>query len=317
MGPCTISSERNAFTCDPGRIIQVKITEFFSTSDWWLCMIKKLLEIIEHRTVSNWKLQRNFILITWWEIETSGRGTMLWNEDQLPGVNKREEAGGKKVGECFQWKAQGQCSKGDSCRFSHDKQASGNSGGGKGQRRKKTIVLSRTTQRQNRLTEKMATKREIFTREVSFSVDTKIVIIRRVSSGILPCVWTTSLKRLCLWRHMPFPTCWGRRKAQQEIEERLCKRMSCNHKWVYTIPLCISRFSPDKFFPSWTWKIGNKTRREISPKSLHQTHCRKKTVWCLGSALYQAFFGEWKDIREKMSEVSKNIGWANCCRCGQ
>ena len=40
----------------------------------------------------------------------------------------------KKVGECFQWKAHGQCSKGDSCRFSHDPLASGDTGSG--QRRK-------------------------------------------------------------------------------------------------------------------------------------------------------------------------------------
>ena len=35
-----------------------------------------------------------------------------------------------KVGECFQWKAHGQCSEGDSCSFSHDTIASGNSGKG-------------------------------------------------------------------------------------------------------------------------------------------------------------------------------------------
>ena len=40
----------------------------------------------------------------------------------------------RKVGECFQWKAHGQCSKGDSCSFSHDTMASGS--GGKGQRAK-------------------------------------------------------------------------------------------------------------------------------------------------------------------------------------
>ena len=40
----------------------------------------------------------------------------------------------RKVGECFRWKAHGQCSKGDSCSFSHDRIASGNSGNG--QRRK-------------------------------------------------------------------------------------------------------------------------------------------------------------------------------------
>ena len=45
----------------------------------------------------------------------------------------------RKVGECFQWKSHGQCSKGDSCSFSHEP-ASGNRGGGS----KRTIVLSRT-----------------------------------------------------------------------------------------------------------------------------------------------------------------------------
>ena len=60
---------------------------------------------------------------------------MLWNEDQLPGVKMGEEAQEKKVSECFQWKAQGQCSKGDSCSFSHEKQASGKT--------KRTMVFSR------------------------------------------------------------------------------------------------------------------------------------------------------------------------------
>ena len=32
----------------------------------------------------------------------------------------------RKVGECFQWEAHGQCSKGDSCSFSQDTQAPGN-----------------------------------------------------------------------------------------------------------------------------------------------------------------------------------------------
>ena len=42
---------------------------------------------------------------------------------------------GRKIRECFQWKAHGQCSKGDSCSFSHDPQACGDKG--KGQRRKR------------------------------------------------------------------------------------------------------------------------------------------------------------------------------------
>ena len=47
-------------------------------------------------------------------------------------VTKSQEHVERKVRECFQWKAHGQCSKGDSCRFSHDTIASGNSGCGQG-----------------------------------------------------------------------------------------------------------------------------------------------------------------------------------------
>ena len=60
---------------------------------------------------------------------------MSWKGDQSPRVKKGMKAKvERKVGECFQWKAHGQCSEGDSCSFSHDIQAPGNSG--KGQIRK-------------------------------------------------------------------------------------------------------------------------------------------------------------------------------------
>ena len=36
----------------------------------------------------------------------------------------------RKVRECVEWKAHGQCSKGDSCSFSHDKQVQGDLHGG-------------------------------------------------------------------------------------------------------------------------------------------------------------------------------------------
>ena len=94
---------------------------------WWPCMIKKLLETMGHRTINNWKLQWNFILIKWWEIGISEPGTMLWKgDDQLPRVTRETQpALRRKVEECYQWKAHGHCSKGDSCSFSHDPQASG------------------------------------------------------------------------------------------------------------------------------------------------------------------------------------------------
>ena len=59
---------------------------------------------------------------------------MLWIEDQVPRVEKETKPSLRGKWECFQWKAHGQCSEGDSCSFSHDTLASGNKG--EGRRRK-------------------------------------------------------------------------------------------------------------------------------------------------------------------------------------
>ena len=74
----------------------------------------------------------------------------------------------RKVEECFQWKAHGQCSKGDSWSSSHDTTASGNSG--KGQRRKGRSSFPHPKRRQ-RLTVKKATEMKVLTREVRFNAD--------------------------------------------------------------------------------------------------------------------------------------------------
>ena len=57
----------------------------------------------------------------------------------------------KKVGECFQWKAHGQCSKGDSCSFSHDIQVFLETVA-KVRDKKDDRLLLHPTRRQNRLT---------------------------------------------------------------------------------------------------------------------------------------------------------------------
>ena len=65
------------------------------------------------------------------------RNFRVWNEVVERGAVTKSQKGkkayvGRKVGECFQWKAHGQCSKGDSC--SHDRLVQGDLYGG--QRRK-------------------------------------------------------------------------------------------------------------------------------------------------------------------------------------
>ena len=84
------------------------------------------------------------------------------------------------MGKCYQWRAHGQCSKGDSCCFSHDKIASGNSGSG--QRRKDDRLLPHQIRRQ-RLTVKKATEMNALTKEFRFCADTKIVFFEKKTTS--------------------------------------------------------------------------------------------------------------------------------------
>ena len=78
----------------------------------------------------------------------------------------------RKVRVCFQWKAHGQCSKGDSCSFSRDKLVQG--------QRRKGRSSSPAPNSKAKTDEKVAVPSHVFK-------------IRHVDSGILPCVKTTSL----------------------------------------------------------------------------------------------------------------------------
>ena len=105
----------------------------------------------------------------------------------------------KKVGQCFQWKAHGQCSKGDSCIFSHDRQAQGDLCGS--QRRKgdrplpHQIGRPRLTARERHLQKHQATEmKALQTKGTKIRAVTKIVKPRHIVFGILPCVKTTSLR---------------------------------------------------------------------------------------------------------------------------
>ena len=90
---------------------------------------------------------------------------------------------GRKVGECFQWKAHGQRSKGDSCSFSNDTKTFGHSGG---DQRPKGRSSSPAPNSKAKQTE--ATRSKVLTREVRFHADSNSVKIRHVNSGVLPCV---------------------------------------------------------------------------------------------------------------------------------
>ena len=93
----------------------------------------------------------------------------------------------RNVEECFQWKAHGHCSEGDSCSFCHDTMTSGNQWRWS-ETKKDDRLLPHPIRRQNRQTVKKATKRKGRTRIC------KKKKARRVSFGIFPSVKITSLK---------------------------------------------------------------------------------------------------------------------------
>ena len=73
-------------------------------------------------------------------------------------------------------------------------------------------------------------------------------------------------KRMCIWQHMSVPTCWDRRKAQQKIKERWCKRISCDIEGDCTIGVCVSRFLSEKVYSTWNWSFGIRNTPSNSPK---------------------------------------------------
>ena len=135
MGSRTDSSKQNAFRRDPGRIVQVKITESVQLQSVMALYVQEVARNDGTPIYQQFKkLKLNFIMIRWWEIEISESETMLWNEDQLPRVKRKQSPRWGASGRVFSVESTWTMSKGDSCSFSRDPLASGSKG--KGQRRK-------------------------------------------------------------------------------------------------------------------------------------------------------------------------------------
>ena len=132
---------------------------------------------------------------------------MLWNGDQSPRVKKerkpqrRKAYVERKVGRCFQWKAHGQCSKGDSCRISHDIQDSGNRVQGQRRTGRSSSPAPNSKAKtgeggENAPKYRAIEKKALQTKRSEIPCRCKNCTKKRhVNYGILPCVKTTSLKQ--------------------------------------------------------------------------------------------------------------------------
>ena len=182
----------------------------------------------KHCTSRSWEILFNFRL--WWhctikngatqetelsQIEDSCE-TSYWSDDENSklqslerccgkGISDQESNGKKacvarKVGEYFQWKAHGQCSKGDSCSFSHDKLLQGDLNGGQKRKRRPSSPTpnskAKTDEGEKILKNIRRQSGKLFKQEEqdSMPLQKTVKTNRRVHFGILPCVKTTSLR---------------------------------------------------------------------------------------------------------------------------
>ena len=92
---------------------------------------------------------------------------------------------------------------------------------------------------------------------------------RKVHESVVWLLASSRMSQLQVWigmhmrRKMPIPTRWGWWSAQWEVEEKWCKRISCHSQGVYSIRLCVSRFSSEKNYSTERWKIGIKAHCQI------------------------------------------------------
>ena len=117
--------------------------------------------------------------------------------DMIHGVVTRSRKDNKanierKVGDCWQWQATGQCSKGDSCGFHHGVRASGN-GSELHKQKERTSSPAPNSKATKDGKGKSSDEKDgkSFDKGIKSHVNGEIVPIRRVVTGILPSVGTT------------------------------------------------------------------------------------------------------------------------------
>ena len=194
--------------------------------------------------------------------------------------SKKKACVERKVRECFQWKAHGQCSKGDSCSFSRDRLLHGDLRSG--QRRRRTIAFSRTKLedqdwrrgRKSSKKKKVTERRALQTKRARFRAVTKIV--KKLVMYILASSPQVR-DRMHIWKKLVLQTSWGWADAQHKVKENWCERISCFiegslHNWVVCLRILTreSLFNArgrvierDFFLSRWRWADHHTLSRSV------------------------------------------------------
>ena len=187
------------------------------------------------------------------------------------------------MGECYQWRANGQCSKGDPCSFSDDRLASGNSGGGRRRKGRSSSpapkAKAQTDEREVKYTKTSGNKEENSSdkKRAKFHDDTGFVKNRYVNFGTLPCVKTTSQKKGCTHGKK----CFFRHFEAEEKPDRRSKKGGAKGKVSLlkesTQLGCTSQDSyPRQSILHEPEDLGSKHAVKFSKGTWHQSEIREK-----------------------------------------
>ena len=243
----------HAFRCDLGRIVQIKMTWLYSASD--------RLGFVRSRNRSKQWANKSFT------IEDICK-TSYWSDDENSKLQGPKRSCGRrishqkkayverKVWECFQWKAHGQCSQGshvvsvmtnqykETCTVVRDEKDN--------RLLPHQIGRPRLTKREKNLQTNLATDRKALQTGEKFHADIKFVKTRLVDLGILSCVKTTILRPDApmeenvssdMLRLMRRPA-KSQRKVVRKGQLRYWRTL---HKWVVYLKI----FVRQKIYSTW------------------------------------------------------------------
>ena len=164
----------------------------------------------------------------------------------------------RKVGQCFQWKAPGQCSKGDSCSFSHDPSLASGKRGSSSQRRKErssspvSYSKAKTDGGKDDKKENSDKRSQILCRYKHCNYPSckfwhlPVCLNYKSEKG---CVYGDK----CRFRHVEDYV-----KPNKESKKRWCERISCYIEGVVS-----QDYYQRKFHSTWTMNVGIETHRQI------------------------------------------------------
>ena len=180
----------------------------------------------------------------------------------------------RKVGECFQWKAHGHCSKGDSCSFSHDIQASGNRGQGQRRKGRSSSPASHSKAKQTDGEGQKSSQGSGSKQENS------------MDKSEIPCRFRFCTNPSCKLWHTPVCLNYKSEKGRAHGDKCHFRHVEAEGKpnkkskkggakgsvAIKKASIQSSRVSLDsyqrKIFSTWIWKIGVETHRQILQRHL-------------------------------------------------